>query len=52
MTLPAPVIVNNVTPAQFTERFGPSQEDFDAVLEFAKANGLTVTGGSRIRWIS
>ena len=36
-----------VTPAQFTERFGPSQEDFDAVLEFAKANGLTVTGGSR-----
>jgi subtilase family serine protease len=36
-----------VTPAQFTARFGPSQEDFDAVLQFAKANGLTVTGGSR-----
>ena len=35
-----------VTPAQFTERFGPSQEDFDAVLEFAKANGLTAIGGS------
>jgi subtilase family serine protease len=36
-----------VTPSEFTERFGPSQEDCDAVLEFAKANGLTVTGGSR-----
>jgi subtilase family serine protease len=36
-----------VTPEQFTERFGPSQEDFDAVLQFANANGLTVTGGSR-----
>ncbi len=36
-----------VTPAQFTERFGPSQQDFDAVLKFASANHLTVTGGSR-----
>jgi subtilase family serine protease len=29
---------------QFTERFGPSQEDYDAVLRFAAANGLAVTG--------
>jgi subtilase family serine protease len=29
---------------QFTERFGPSQEDYDAVLRFAAANGLEVTG--------
>jgi subtilase family serine protease len=29
---------------EFTERFGPTQEDYDAVLRFAKANGLTVTG--------
>ncbi len=29
---------------EFTERFGPSQEDYDAVISFAKANGLTVTG--------
>jgi subtilase family serine protease len=36
-----------VTPAQFTERFGPSQEDFDTVVQFAKANGFTVTRGSR-----
>jgi subtilase family serine protease len=36
-----------VTPEQFTERFGPSQEDYDAVIRFAKANGLTVVGGSR-----
>ena len=36
-----------VTPEEFTERFGPSQEDYDAVIRFAKANGLTVVGGSR-----
>ena len=36
-----------VTVEQFTERFGPSQEDFDAVLAFAKASGFTVVGGSR-----
>src|SRR5208337_3314676 len=29
---------------EFTERFGPSQEDYDAVISFAEANGLTVTG--------
>ena len=36
-----------VTPQQFIERFGPSQEDWDAVLRFARANGFTVVGGSR-----
>jgi subtilase family serine protease len=36
-----------VTVEEFTERFGPSQEDYDAVLAFAKANGFTVVGGSR-----
>jgi hypothetical protein len=29
--------------AQFTEQFGPSDEDFQAVAGFAQANGLTVT---------
>jgi kumamolisin len=29
---------------EFTERYGPSQEDYDAVISFAEANGLTVTG--------
>ncbi len=36
-----------VTPSQFTERFGPSQQQFDALIGFVQANGLTVTGGSR-----
>ncbi len=29
--------------AEFTERFGPSQDDRDALVRFAQANGLTVT---------
>jgi subtilase family serine protease len=33
--------------AQFTETFGPTQADYDAVVQFAKDNGLSVTGGSR-----
>jgi len=36
-----------VTVPQFTERFGPTQQDFDALIAFAKANGLKVVGGSR-----
>ncbi|HEY1903940.1 MAG TPA: S53 family serine peptidase [Terracidiphilus sp.] len=32
---------------EFTERFGPTQADYDAVVNFAKANGLAVVGGSR-----
>ena len=36
-----------VTVKEFTERFGPRQEDYDAVLRFAAANSLTVVGGSR-----
>ena len=36
-----------LTVEQFTERFGPSQKDFDALVHFATANGFTVTGGSR-----
>ncbi len=31
-----------LTPAQFTERFGPTQADYQAVMAFADANGLTV----------
>ena len=31
-----------LTPEQFTERFGPTAEDYAAVVAFAKANGLTV----------
>jgi subtilase family serine protease len=36
-----------VTPEEFTARFGPSQEDYDALIAFAKANGFAVVGGSR-----
>jgi uncharacterized repeat protein (TIGR01451 family) len=32
-----------LTPEQFTERFGPTEQDYQAVIAFAKANGLTVT---------
>ena len=32
-----------LTPLEFTERFGPSPEDYDAVARFAEARGLTVT---------
>jgi len=31
-----------LTPQQFTERFGPTKEDYAAVMAFARANGFTV----------
>jgi kumamolisin len=34
---------------EFTERFGPTSEDYDTVIHFAEANGLTVVGTSRNR---
>jgi kumamolisin len=36
-----------LTVPEFTERFGPTQSDYDAVVRFAKANGFTVVGGTR-----
>ncbi len=36
-----------LTPAQFTAKFGPTVAEYNAVLKFAGANGLSVTGGSR-----
>ncbi len=36
-----------LTVPEFTERFGPSQADYDAVIAFAKANGFEVVGGTR-----
>jgi uncharacterized repeat protein (TIGR01451 family) len=32
-----------LTSQQFAEQFGPSEEDYQAVIAFARANGLTVT---------
>ena len=36
-----------LTPPEFTARFGPTQENYDAVVRFAKTYGFEVTGGSR-----
>jgi len=36
-----------LTVSEFTERFGPTQADYDAVASFARANGFEVVGGSR-----
>ena len=35
---------------EFTERFGPRQEDYDVVLRFAAANSLTVVVGRAMPW--
>src|SRR5580700_8490285 len=36
-----------LTVEEFTAKFGPTQEDYDAVIRYAKTNGLSVVGGSR-----
>src|SRR5665213_693685 len=36
-----------LTVAEFTARFGPSQEDYNSVVRYLKGKGFTVTGGSR-----
>jgi len=36
-----------LTPTEFTAKFGPTQAQYDAVVQFAVSNGFTVTGGSR-----
>ena len=36
-----------LTVPEFTAKFGPTQQDYDAVLGFAKAYGFQVVGGSR-----
>ncbi|MGB9236394.1 MAG: choice-of-anchor D domain-containing protein [Terriglobales bacterium] len=38
-----------LTVEEFTARFGPSQEDYDSVIRFAKANGFRVVKTSRNR---
>ncbi|MDD5141783.1 MAG: protease pro-enzyme activation domain-containing protein [Verrucomicrobiales bacterium] len=39
-----------LTPEQFTEQFGPTEQDYQKVIAFAQANGLTVTAthGNRV----
>ena len=36
-----------ITPQEFTARFGPTQDQYDAVLRFARNYGLQVVGGTR-----
>ncbi|HXR03736.1 MAG TPA: protease pro-enzyme activation domain-containing protein [Verrucomicrobiae bacterium] len=38
-----------LTPEQFAAQFGPTEQDYQTVIDFAKANGLTVTGRHRNR---
>ncbi|HEY1803069.1 MAG TPA: S53 family serine peptidase [Terracidiphilus sp.] len=40
-----------LTVEQFTSEFGPSQEEYDALVNFANENGLTVVGTSPNRLI-
>ncbi|MDR3726701.1 MAG: S53 family peptidase [Terracidiphilus sp.] len=43
----SPTYQHFLTPAEFTARFGPTQQDYDAVLRFAQTYGFNVVGGSR-----
>ena len=43
----SPVYRRFLTVPEFTAKFGPSQEDYEAVIRFATTNGFTVVGGSR-----
>ncbi len=40
----SPVFRHYLTPAQFTERFGPSESDYRALISFLEAHGLSITG--------
>ena len=41
--------VHFLTPSEFTERFGPTQPDYEAVQRYVQNHGLAVVGGSRDR---
>jgi kumamolisin len=43
----SPIYRQFLTVPQFTERFGPTQDDYDTVVAFAEASGFKVVGGSR-----
>ena len=43
----SPSYHNFLTVPEFTERFGPSQANYDAAVSFLEANGFTVVGGTR-----
>jgi len=39
----SPMFHRYLTPGEFTERFGPTEGDYEAVAKFAEAHGLAVT---------
>ncbi|MGA3210604.1 MAG: S53 family peptidase [Terriglobales bacterium] len=45
----SPLFRQFLTVEEFTERFGPSKEDYDALIAFAQAHNLTVVDTSRNR---
>ena len=40
----SPAYHQYLTPAEFAERFGPTPQDYEGVMAYAKANGLQVSG--------
>src|SRR5581483_9297147 len=40
-----------LTPEQFTERFGPTEKDYAAVMDFARTHGLRVSGTHKNRML-
>lgn len=47
----SPSYQHYLTPEQFTQQFAPSEADYQAVINFAQANGLTVTATSPNRML-
>jgi kumamolisin len=45
----SPSYRQHLTVEEFTARFGPTQQDYDAVRRWAETNGLTIAGTSRNR---
>jgi subtilase family serine protease len=43
----SPLYRHFLTVQQFTDQFGPTQQDYDAVVSFARSGGFAVVGGSR-----
>ncbi len=39
----SPLFRHYLTPEQFTGQFGPTRQDYDAVVQFAKSHGLQIT---------
>jgi subtilase family serine protease len=43
----SPMFRHYITPSEFTERFGPTQADYETVRSYMEERGLKVTGGTR-----